>query len=368
MKTLVISDDVGSATQLHEVLNSNRRIKECVTRPWRTLHDVPSDQGDQYQIVFAIIDQESESAGQQILNVRKKYDSFLVVVGHADSSEDVIRLLHQGADDFVDLRRDMSSQVAELISSAKTRIGIDSTPQNVIGVIGVTGGCGTTTVAVNLAVSIAQSQESCALLDFVCQQGDVGRFLGISSNHSLQELCVNSTFVDATMLERSMTTSCAGLEVLPSTGLYGDRSQPDESDLKHLVSVALEKHDDVVIDIGSCRELHQYSNILQQTTTILLTVRPDFASVCRARNTLDYLKTLGFNDESIEVVCCRMGMSGQLEQKQAEKILGRSISFTLPDEVSEPIRNPLHAVSRYLNGAWLGEGAKRRSMRPMEAT
>ncbi|MEW4487973.1 hypothetical protein AB1L42_07800 [Thalassoglobus sp. JC818] len=335
MKALVVSDDVGSATQLHEVLNANRRIKECVTRPWRTLHEVPSEQGDQYHIVFAVIDQNSQSAGQQLQSVRKKFDSFLVVVGHADSSEDVIRLLHQGADDFVDLRRDMSSQITELISSAKTRIGIDSTPQNVIGVVGAVGGCGTTTFAVNLAAGIAQNRQRCALLDFVCQQGDVGRFLGINSNHSLQELCANSSFVDGTMLERSMSKSCAGLEVLPSVGHYGDRSQPDVSDLRHLISVALEKHDDIVIDLGSCREVQGYSSILEQTTTILLTVRPDFSSVCRARNALDYFKTLGLNDETIEIVCSRMGMPGHLEQKQAEKILGRPISHTLPEEISQ---------------------------------
>ncbi|TWT40724.1 hypothetical protein KOR42_48990 [Thalassoglobus neptunius] len=49
----------------------------------------------------------------------------------------------------------------------------------------------------------------------------------------------------------------------------------------------------------------------------------------------------------------------------------RDLHFAMTNFISvlsEPIRNPLHAVSRYLNGAWLGEGAKRRSMRPMEAT
>lgn len=36
--------------------------------------------------------------------------------------------------------------------------------------------------------------------------------------------------------------------------------------------------------------------------------------------------------------------------------------------VLEPIRNPCYAVSRYLKECWLGEGASRRSMRPMDAT
>src|SRR5690606_3982256 len=124
--------------------------------------------------------------------IRSKFASFLVAVASVESPEHVINLLHQGVNDVVNSQRDLASQLAAVIRSAKSHIEIETHPANVIAIIGATGGSGATTLAVNVATWISKTHSKCALIDFVQQQGDVGRLLGIKSTHSVQELCSNT--------------------------------------------------------------------------------------------------------------------------------------------------------------------------------
>ena len=79
----------------------------------------------------------------------------------------------------------------------------------IINVIGSKGGVGTTTVAVNLAVSMAEKKSvgSVALIDMNLLFGDIPLFLEIEPKYNWSEITKNISRLDATFLKNILSQS-----------------------------------------------------------------------------------------------------------------------------------------------------------------
>ncbi|HQP71535.1 MAG TPA: P-loop NTPase, partial [Methanoculleus sp.] len=88
----------------------------------------------------------------------------------------------------------------------------------IIDVVGSKGGVGTTTVAVNLATSLASMEgvQSVALMDMNLLFGDIPLFLGIEPVFDWMEVAKNISRLDATYLMSTLYKHHSGIYVLPS--------------------------------------------------------------------------------------------------------------------------------------------------------
>lgn len=98
----------------------------------------------------------------------------------------------------------------------------------IFSVMGSKGGVGTTTVAVNLAVSLADRQKkpSVALLDMNIVFGEVPMFLDMSPKHHWGDITKNFERLDEFFLGDILSRHESGINILPSPRYLGDHPAP----------------------------------------------------------------------------------------------------------------------------------------------
>ena len=94
----------------------------------------------------------------------------------------------------------------------------------IVNVISSKGGVGTTTIAVNLAVSLAaeKNNPSVALIDMNLLFGDIPLFLEIEPKYNWSEITKNISRLDDIYLKNILSVDASGVCVLPSPSYVND--------------------------------------------------------------------------------------------------------------------------------------------------
>lgn len=129
---------------------------------------------------------------------------------------------------------------------------LESKRGRLITVLSSKGGSGKTTVAVNVAIAIAQvAPNRTLLIDFDCQFGDVATSLGMTPDRTLTDLG-NLSQLDATSVKLFMTRDSTGsLFVLPSSGNPEEADLIDKALAEELLNIMLYEFDYIVVDTAA---------------------------------------------------------------------------------------------------------------------
>ncbi|MBW2567611.1 MAG: AAA family ATPase, partial [Deltaproteobacteria bacterium] len=141
----------------------------------------------------------------------------------------------------------------------------------IINVIGSKGGTGTTTVAVNLAVSLAEdkSAPSVALVDMNLLFGEIPLFLGIKPSYNWGEITKNISRLDATFLKNFLSVDSSGIHVLSSPARLDRQLSATPEVMERLLQVMRTMFDFVIIDGGQSLDSIALK-ILEMADTVLV--------------------------------------------------------------------------------------------------
>ncbi len=199
-------------------------------------------------------------------------------------------------------------------------------------VMGTKGGVGTSTVAVNLSVQLAQiTQKRVVLLDFSRPLGHVSLLLDLHPRFSIRDATENLERLDGHFLGGLLTHHKSGLEVLAGT------SHPDEwqrfqvSALARLVNVAQSSSDFVVIDFGSVYS-SEWRPILGLARVVLLVAEASVPALGTLERHLSAIAALGIDPEQIRIVINRWHRRDEEALKSVEKNIKRPIFARLPND------------------------------------
>jgi len=117
-----------------------------------------------------------------------------------------------------------------------------------ICVLGLKGGSGKTLTAVNLAVSLAGTGHSVAVVDLDLQFGDVGLTLGMSPERTLYDLVRSGGSMDAEKLSDFLVVHPSGVRVLLAPARPDQAGVVTPEFLKEVYDLLREMHDFVVVD------------------------------------------------------------------------------------------------------------------------
>lgn len=224
-----------------------------------------------------------------------------------------------GADDYITKPVhpvDLASHIEAVLERTQER-KLKTATGRVVGVIGVKGGVGTTTIATNLATSWADSRRT-ILADFDAG-GGVTLHLGLSteSNSNLEELVsIDADTMTRESVARALISYNEDLKVLAAAeGTFSNKNA--SAVLTYMNSLA----DICVLDLGG--RLNELTRtLLKKCTLIVVAIDSDRAAVTQTQRTLLALNELGITRSRQWIVWVnRAGM----DQEDALNVIRASI-------------------------------------------
>ncbi len=203
----------------------------------------------------------------------------------------------------------------------------------IINVFGSKGGVGTTTIAVNLATSLATMGDSSkvALIDMKPIFGDVSTILNLETPYSWLEITKNISRLDPTYLMSVLTRHPSGVYVLPSPVELTNGHTVNPQALATLLKLMQTMFDFIVIDSGPSFD-DTFGAVMKISDTVFLVGELSISSIINIKKLQNTFREFGFPEkEKIRIIVNRFTRNSEISLKDAEKSLNKRIMFSIPN-------------------------------------
>ncbi len=199
----------------------------------------------------------------------------------------------------------------------------------VVAVCGVRGGCGATTVAVNLALQIADvSHGHVALLDLHLRGGTTGMMLGVRPGTGLRVALEEPDRVDSLFLDRTAIPIEERLRLIAAEEPFDSMPRPSEEGMQRLLALLRQRFNHVVIDLPMPPGPAEHVALAAARLRIMV-LGPDVAGI---RDVVAARKLLAAGGTPrVMTVLNRAGMPGTLKTKLVQEGLGAPPDVVIPD-------------------------------------
>lgn len=201
------------------------------------------------------------------------------------------------------------------------------------------GGNGSTTMAVNTAVSLADDGEMQVLLiDLDIQFGDAAVALDLHPRSTVMEALSQAERLDETLLESLVATTDEGLHVLSSPARLDPLDSIRPRDVQKLLETALTCYDVVVVDLP--RVVASWTNdVMRWSDHLFLVAQGSIASVRDSRLLHNHMHGLGVPDDAIHYIHNRAGAKHTaVATDQLQKALDSTRVVVIHNDYNDAIR------------------------------
>ena len=279
-------------------------------------------------IALISLDSDPDKALDLVSKLRTSAPQCSVFVASASTDGSLIlRAMRAGAKEFLTQPLRLDDLVEALDRLSEQRSGeAGSRGSAVIAVAGVTGGVGSTSIAVNLACALARDpQKTVALVDLDLCLGDADVFLDTIPDYTIVDVAENVSRLDFSLLKRSLTKHSSGLYLLPRPLQMQDVPLVNADGVQRVIGLLKATFSHLVIDLSK-----GYSQLdmaaISLASHVLLVSQLDLPCL---RNVVRLL--MSFNDydglsDKVKIVINRMGFgNSQISLKKAQETIGRDI-------------------------------------------
>ena len=280
------------------------------------------------ELVVVVLSND-EGAGQSVIpRLREMFTGRVIAVGEIADPKLILRSLQLGADLFVDVM-DLEAEFPAALHRLVLRPELKESVGNLVGVLSACGGCGASTVAVNLAAVQARQHKRSILIDLNLGRGDLAALLDLKPQFSLANACLNEGRMDQAMLGKMLVRHSSGVHLLSSPPNYADARAVTASGVKQSLSLARGMAPEVVVDLEDCFHGEQVE-VLREATGVLVVCRLDFTSLRNTRRILEHFTRLEIPRSRVKVVVNQHGRHGELPVNEAEDALNEKIVSFIP--------------------------------------
>jgi pilus assembly protein CpaE len=243
--------------------------------------------------------------------------------------DDKVAGFEAGADDYIT----KPTHPAELISRVQALLARYASPQAaaardaaIFAFLAAKGGVGTSTLAVNVAVALAQRTET-VLLDYRPGMSSTGLALGFSRSTGLANLATkHPSTLDEEAISSELVTHDSGLKLLLSSANPGEAELRIDPRVATAIIERLNRMANVlVMDLGvGLTTLNR--QLVKQATEVVLVVEPQRTSLMMTRDLARALLALGVEPERVGVALVNRAQSEhQVTWQDAEQILDHEL-------------------------------------------
>jgi pilus assembly protein CpaE len=329
MRICIVSDHEPTTAQVQEVLR--REAPDCLPVSVVPFLKAAEDKAAaQAELVMVALTPDPEPALAVLKTLRSQTRAGLLAVGPASDPRLILRVLHAGANHYVDAA-ELDSDLVGILNRLKTEVPDQAEPGKIISLLAPSGGAGSSTLAVNCATILAKEHKRCCLFDLKLETGDLAPLLDLKPTYTLADLCQNAASMDKVMFERCLAPHASGVHLLASPLTLADVGYIQPEGIRRALMLARSTFPYVVIDHDHTFREEQLV-VLRQSDVILIVLRLDFTSLRNAQRTLAYLSELGISREKAHVVVNRYGQPKEVPAAKAEEALSRKIFHLIPDD------------------------------------
>jgi pilus assembly protein CpaE len=315
---------------------------------------------DAPQLVIINLDPGAIDSLRKMGQLPRQYPniSFFVMSQTLDANL-LMEAMHLGVKEFIPLP----------ISEQKFSAAIERVAHNygmgkrakVIHVIPTIGGCGSTTVACNVAASLASSGKTC-LVDLDLIRGGVASYFDTRARYTIADIMESSEKLDKQLLDNALTIHRkSNVALLARPELPEDTQRVTAPGVQRLFNLLGRLFDYVVIDsIMSIDPV--YAATIQAADVNIIVMQLNVPSAKNAERFVGCLRRMGIEASKIRIVVNRFVKKGwDIEPDEVERALGLKISWSVPNDFKnaiaainygEPVvlRAPRSEISVSLNG------------------
>lgn len=202
----------------------------------------------------------------------------------------------------------------------------------IINVIPTMGGCGSTTVACNVAASLARSARTVLIdLDLIC--GSVASAFDLTPRYTIADVMNSAGTPDKNLLDNAMAVhQRTGLSILARPEQPEASQQITREGFRRLLSVVAQLFDYVIIDSQMSMD-PLYTAAIQASDINILVMELNVPSARNAERFVGAMRRMGVEADSIKVVVNRFERRGsELSTEDVETALGLRIAWTIPND------------------------------------
>ena len=237
----------------------------------------------------------------------------VVVIGTANDVAVYRELVFRGVSDYAVAPLDPLS-IISLVSRAyqdseTSRFG------RVLAFVGASGGAGSSTIAQNVAATIARSY-GCSVIfaDLDLPFGTAGLGFDLNPSETISQAINDGNRLDDILLERLLTKHEEHLQVLTAPATLDQSHELPEDAFERVLDVAQANASFVVVDVPRVWTPWVRKTLLT-ADEVVITALPNLASFRNVKNLIEMLKKTRLNDEPPRLVINQLGVPKRAEIK-----------------------------------------------------
>ena len=208
----------------------------------------------------------------------------------------------------------------------------------VVHVVPTVGGCGSTTVACNLAASLSIAGKKTCLLDFDLVRGGVASYFDVRANYTLADVMQSADRVDQQLVENALVKhDPSGSFIMARPELPEETQRVTQQGTRLLLNILGRMFDYVVIDsMMSVDPI--YSTLLLSSDVTLVVTQLNVPSAKNAERFVGTMRRMGVESSRVKVVVNRFVKKGwDLAPHEVERALGLEIGWMVPNDYKNAI-------------------------------
>lgn len=261
----------------------------------------------------------------------------VLVISESTEGTLILQVMRNGAREFLNMPLQLDDFIAALDRIRATHGGTDGdgggNTGQIITVVGVGGGVGSTSLSVNLAAALAQNPANTpVIIDLDLTLGDADVWLDIIPDYTIRDVSENISRLDYGLLKRSLTRHDCGVFLLPRPVEVESQELVRPDDLRRILALLKATFSHLIIDVSKSFGPLDMS-AMEVSDRILLVAQLDLTCLRNVVRVMQFLDQSGELDKKVEILVNRMGLEDtDISLNKALETIGREVFWQLPND------------------------------------
>lgn len=288
------------------------------------------------QLVILSLDPDLDAAIAVIERIGQSFPWMDIVVSSSSKEPDVIlRAIRAGASEFL-VRpinsNELTAAVQKVVRAQLAKMADASSTGKVISVFCAKGGYGTTTVAVNLAASLAaQHDRPVVIVDLDLEAGDVATFLGVTPKYTITHVTSNLSRVDQVYLQSVLSRHASGAYILAEPERVEEAETITPAQIREILTRFRSIAGFTIVDLKKTFDDCSLT-ALDLSDTILLMMVLSVPAIRSTQRTLEVFQRLGYSRDKVKLMVNRYMANAEIKIADVEKTLNYPVSYQVPND------------------------------------